>query len=703
MAASMLDWTTEEVLHGLRGLPWVDAWILQKVAEHDIDGTSLVELTKDDLKDEFALRTLGRVKRTLHGIRTLALGNGVDAADIGGPPPPQWCRACGPDGGDGAASPPHDACDDSGSSCDATSQGSVGHDAPSPTVRPAAPSPPAAATAEMPADEASAPPSPGSGGGSGGGGGDVGEAAERAGVDVDISRDDLRSEGAAAAAAAAAEEKENEKEAAHRAPVRRPVPPANRADTCRRPSTAMAERGSDAVQRLADEQQRMLKEADVGGGGGVRLPQAPPPRGLEGDASIRRPASAEPEGARRWFPMGILEAERRYAGLSEAFAGWVACSEGGAVSLQSVLQTLRDYFGWSGGDVLDVREQVRAVLPALCRQRGVTGSIDYAAERVGTPGAFVSVVGIVSDGMSPHDFDHLHAYLKSCIKRSSQQHEENRRLGLAAQLFAKWDYDGSGELSEEEFGSVVRRFNEVTLELDSAEDQACFDMARQDANADGVLDRTEFQTMLLAAWGGCDAKLFDLKYFRLSCAVEDLVLSKLAGRAGIGADSLADVVAAATPATPVILYGLGGADPSRAVEEAAASFSCEVRPVLVTHRDSEHEALKVLTRHGFGRGCWVYIVVGQGYDPERLFRELGRALHTTNTWMLHRNFRLLVSYPARSVASLPSILAMRSLQIDAVHFNPQEAASQMASVQGMWRAEHSSTRVRATSHQPWHA
>eukprot|EP00659_Diplonema_papillatum_P012405 gene12405-19183_t len=155
------------------------------------------------------------------------------------------------------------------------------------------------------------------------------------------------------------------------------------------------------------------------------------------------------------------------------------------------------------------------------------------------------------------------------------------------------------------------------------------------------LTEDDFVQAILDLWQDADSKEFDLNYFRLNRIVQDTIVS--AGQPSdkaLTANDISTIAATCGATTPIVFYGTS-ADPSRAVEEAAAEAGTVLKPFLVTHLSVEVDALDAVAKFGVVRGFWVYLVLGASYNADSLFRELGRKLQTTNGWMVHHKFRLL--------------------------------------------------------------
>eukprot|EP01064_Diplonema_japonicum_P022951 TRINITY_DN3327_c0_g2_i1.p1 TRINITY_DN3327_c0_g2~~TRINITY_DN3327_c0_g2_i1.p1 ORF type:complete len:507 (+),score=122.48 TRINITY_DN3327_c0_g2_i1:57-1577(+) len=364
-----------------------------------------------------------------------------------------------------------------------------------------------------------------------------------------------------------------------------------------------------------------------------------------------RPRAATAMG----YSSGILESERRYAEFCNIYTSWVSglnITEGG-IATQTVFTTLDTYLSWSKQD----HDEVARLSP--------TNNIDM--------NGFIRVMTYVTEGMTPCEFDSLAVYLVMCVKRTADMQELNRREKLAKQLFMKWDHDGSGSLSQDEFDRVLETFNKVASELDNGNGVA---LSAHDADGDGELDVDEFTRLLTTVWKGTDPKRFDLNYFRLSRVVADVVLMQLIGAPQLRSEDILSITTVISPLTPVLLYGTGF-DPSRAVEEAAEAASLPLHPILVTHRSAEREAISAVVRPGMGRGYWIYVIIGSKYNADGLLRELGIRLQTTHSWLIHSKFRLFIFIPFRSTVSLPPILTMHSMQVNIDNPNIQQTLAKL--------------------------
>eukprot|EP01012_Entosiphon_sulcatum_P065390 TRINITY_DN94332_c0_g1_i1.p1 TRINITY_DN94332_c0_g1~~TRINITY_DN94332_c0_g1_i1.p1 ORF type:complete len:589 (-),score=73.11 TRINITY_DN94332_c0_g1_i1:11-1777(-) len=69
---SVSEWKVEDVYQHLMHEPWVDSKLLRAFSDHGIDGAALLELTKEDLRDDFGIAKLGQIKLILREISKLA-------------------------------------------------------------------------------------------------------------------------------------------------------------------------------------------------------------------------------------------------------------------------------------------------------------------------------------------------------------------------------------------------------------------------------------------------------------------------------------------------------------------------------------------------------------------------------------------------------------------------------------------------------
>eukprot|EP01063_Lacrimia_lanifica_P015546 TRINITY_DN22268_c0_g1_i1.p1 TRINITY_DN22268_c0_g1~~TRINITY_DN22268_c0_g1_i1.p1 ORF type:complete len:678 (+),score=211.85 TRINITY_DN22268_c0_g1_i1:78-2111(+) len=674
--AGVAEWSTEEVLERIAGLPWVDGALLASIKEHEIDGAALLEVTKDDIKEDFAVKELGRVKRILRGIAQL------EEAPDGAPCPRSASPPRGASRPPSPIPPPHK---DSGAHVEADParvdlddrDGGVPSRARSPSLPSThglevSPDTDVAMQAMECRSDGGTPPAAMDAMG----GGVIDD------LDGDILAEDLRphppprdegTEPRAARQAFGTPRKEAAGEdAAARAgratagtpnpmqtDIPRPTPPP------KRPHTAMA-----AARRHSDT-------------GLCRLD------GTDADARLaRRPATSQgwnSDTQKRAYSMGILENERRYAELCDVYKAWRGCMDASSkLTLANVVSTLKIYFSLTVEEAVAMSNDLRKVVPH--------SHADLQPE------GFAALLSSLTVNMPPAHFDHLKVYLSRCIHKTAGVQEQRRRERLVEELFRMWDYDHSDSISSVEYTTVIQRFNEVSCDV-SNEEEGAFCMARADRDGNGVLDLEEFSTLLLGVWEDVSPNSFDLKYLRLCRAVEDVILCNVdASGRRISAKALGQIVSAVMPTAPIILHGIG-ADPSRSVEECAQAFGVKLKPVLVTHRTAEAEAVRAITRYGIGRGCWVYIVVGKKYNADALHREIGRILQTTNTWMVHPKFRLLISSPTRSTAALPSILTMHAVQASTVDCDVERLLMQITATQGPWRVSFSSQQRSADG--PW--
>eukprot|EP01065_Artemidia_motanka_P027511 TRINITY_DN32708_c0_g1_i1.p1 TRINITY_DN32708_c0_g1~~TRINITY_DN32708_c0_g1_i1.p1 ORF type:complete len:841 (+),score=175.90 TRINITY_DN32708_c0_g1_i1:63-2585(+) len=756
-------WDTAEVARRVRALgeDWADDRFISLLREHEVDGPALAELTKADLRDEFGIRELGRIKRVLRSIAALCEGSN---------PSPPGSRA--------VATPEPGAFDVPISEEDlvgrvgCTVEGSQAQ-APQPP-RPAPPAPtlpnghrPAPpqttrSSASPPPRSPSAPVRATSAGGRAG----STDSATQSGADDDADADSSCDDRAAAAnPRRPASCPPNPTQTARQAPTSCPdvddddidaidladlVPDRGRSLAGRsalppRPVTAIGHRPT--VDDSDDEEGARVAvlpanhrhvweddpaveirhpsdpERDLGArmtpppGHLIGRAEEPPPSRLAWaraprPAPIPRPPAETgarlPNGKavpqwvfRRWdppppqerskkglevlagaetgkavhfegqvYPCGILEQERRYGAVRALFDSWDSTLDrGGSISLAEVQSVLEVYCSWAPAEA---EEKTHSLMQHV--DTNVDGQLDWPE--------FNALLSAASKSASPAEFDAMLRHFHDAVDAAASKSETARRSEALARLFADWDTDKSGRIEHRELWAVVQRVNQS---VDDDHGLPHTLTVAPEADCGGKVDLAQFRGIMLAATAECSQQQFDLAMFRTGRVLAELNEGALhcPPRAGSGApvtaSALERIAVHASQRAPVLLLG-SDADPSKAVERCAEGRGATLRPFLVSSEKTERAAQRAVTRLGFGKGLWIYVLVSRGYQhADRFLRELGLRLETEAPWAIHRAFRLWVFAPGLSESSVPSVLLLRSVCVPLSSFDPDAIVRRLQS------------------------
>eukprot|EP00756_Hemistasia_phaeocysticola_P066205 Hpha_TRINITY_DN9072_c0_g1::TRINITY_DN9072_c0_g1_i1::g.141922::m.141922 len=663
----LATWSVAEVQRQLRREgnecgEWADESLLEQLRSHEVDGAALLELTKDDLREDLGIKSLGRIKRILRGIRRLVTQNTPTTPLVqppsGDDPDPAECDApissadLKPDRPPGDVSaqvtpmstpaprpptappggrpqPPRTCA---GTADAPTRQQRTG--APSRPAEPRRPSEPPEVLNQV---------------------GDLGEDDEAEGSPVGLDGIDIGMDvGMGDGGEAPQPRRAND-------PDRTDIPPRPATAIGHRPVIGTTATGTPVVGPLPGHAHAWEEDAPV-------ATQC----ATDAAVSVFRPKATGDSN----YSSGILETERRYEALRKLFNLWDESSDisvigSGAIEFTELCTVLQEFYSW---DEVDTKVRVRAVLETI--DRNCDGSLNWSE--------FQEFMTSITQGMPPREFDHLIAHFSVAVTRVAEAQEKQRRLRLLGQLFDEWDDDHSGLIDAEELERVLTKFNAGCAE--TGDDRELSELKLANMNDDEGLDRSEFVTAFAKLTAAFSAASFDLMYYRLMRVLEDLVF---AGRRNslnrmVTADELSDVVLRSTPLTPLILYGRR-ADPSKAVERCAQRFGVQLRPFLVTHEKAEQEALRAVARLSMSRGWWIYIVVGQGYRCDTFFREAGVALQTANTWAVHRKFRLWIKLPSRTLGGIPNILYQGAIALGVDNSDAAEVAQSLTAPPWKWR------------------
>ena len=128
-------------------------------------------------------------------------------------------------------------------------------------------------------------------------------------------------------------------------------------------------------------------------------------------------------------------------------------------------------------------------------------------------------------------------------------------------------------------------------------------------------------------------------------------------------DDLEERWIVSTPTTPLLLYG-SHVDPSMQIENLACRLKLTVRSYLIQHIKSERVILKELIRWGVGRGSWIYVSIDGDYQNlDRFLRSLGVLLKQQSSYTIHKRFRLWVMITTPYLMRIPRILKFNAILV----------------------------------------
>eukprot|EP00756_Hemistasia_phaeocysticola_P060933 Hpha_TRINITY_DN443_c0_g1::TRINITY_DN443_c0_g1_i1::g.27650::m.27650 len=346
--------------------------------------------------------------------------------------------------------------------------------------------------------------------------------------------------------------------------------------------------------------------------------------------------SPEPEA----FACGILEQERRYAALHAVHADWLAAEPGG-VRLADLRTALGAVLGWSEEEAIE-------------RTQGAVGrELDWHL--------FHKVCASSCRGASPQDFDMVIRQLRASVGAAASRIERGRRIARLEKLFRRWTKDRPA-LPRQEVSLVMdaaEAIERVRRQLPQEESIGFSLLVPESDN--GWVNFPAFLEMLEpAVSAGCTPSDFDQAVYRVERVLADRARGAEVQRAAADGEVIECLAAHSAHTTPVILCG--SADPSTALEMAAERRGVTLRHCLVSADKSARSALRVISRGGFNKGHWAYVVLGRGFDRgEDFMRELGVLMQGESAWSIHQNFRLWIYAPEASEATVPSVLLLRSV------------------------------------------
>ena len=347
---------------------------------------------------------------------------------------------------------------------------------------------------------------------------------------------------------------------------------------------------------------------------------------------------------------GILEQERRYSELQQLFTVWVT----GESADGSDVQRFIEFKNLSG------------VLQRFCGWKEeeaatnghmILNEIDDNNDGRLDWHEFFVFMSRISRGMPPTAFDGMVGTFTSCILGEQREREDARRKTL---LCGVWAELGSSIVE-------VRRVRELAQGVSDEEDSAAFcrhvasALSGEDGEEGGTLTADEFEHVFLRAAEGMSSSDFDLLVFRLKSAA--VVTSKTdLGCPQLSSEELEGIVALSPSSSPLVIVG-SAVDPSRPLAECAASCGVTLRIFLISSDATSKAALSVTKNSGFARGEWVCVSVDPKYkDSDAFLRSLGVLLQTGSPWSIHRKFRLWIHVCGN--VQLPSVLSVRSVVID---------------------------------------
>ena len=656
---NIVRWTVTDVQNCLIGRDWVDTYLLRKLSTHEVDGAALLELTKHDLREDFGIKELGKIKRILRKLSALK----------------RIQKPICYEEEEEEETQPDLQCDDDISEADMIGIRSVngrGSFVVQPPPRPAPPSPTPLAAAPPPADDL--------------------QVADLCDVDI-IEIEDL-----------IPDQNRSRQERSSSIPPR-PVTaighrPLNGMDDLKSghrhvwaddPAVHITRAsdllGDDTSEELTPEAIKQLTSQP-------QLRNAWLSNSVERPVPIPRPPVSEgppgqrlPNGHRTpdwvhtpWKPPGsncsqskglslmkisnphhyqidlnapayengILEQERRYSDLQLLFTLWVTEGHQEAerhISFKSICDVLKAFCGWTNEESVSNSTVIMNEIDS-----NSDGQLDWHE--------FFVFMTRLSRAMPPTAFDSFIGFFEECIKGVNQRDEESRRSTILRRLFTCIDDDCSGSISELELRNVITHIREI----DGCEiSEMIKDVDTGGEASDGALQEEEFVFMMRKMCGDCAASEFDLMIFRLEQAI--YVMNETAPNSAtiksVTADDLEMIVSLSPSSSPLILSGRGP-DPTQAISGCAAACGVSLRPLFVASDKSASAALRTLTRSGFSKGEWICIIVEPDYhDSDPFLRELGIKIQTESPWDMHRKFRLWICTPTCKYY-LPSILSVRS-------------------------------------------
>lgn len=78
-ATRVADWSVDDTYNYMFDLPWVEKEFVHQLRDQAIDGAALLELTKDDLREDFGIAKLGHCKMVLRHIQRIAQDHTLDS------------------------------------------------------------------------------------------------------------------------------------------------------------------------------------------------------------------------------------------------------------------------------------------------------------------------------------------------------------------------------------------------------------------------------------------------------------------------------------------------------------------------------------------------------------------------------------------------------------------------------------------------
>mmetsp|Transcript_92016 Transcript_92016/g.159643 ORF Transcript_92016/g.159643 Transcript_92016/m.159643 type:complete len:1036 (-) Transcript_92016:507-3614(-) len=360
--------------------------------------------------------------------------------------------------------------------------------------------------------------------------------------------------------------------------------------------------------------------------------------------------------------VGVLEKERRYTVIATLFNKWDDVTdpsiEGSTfIEQDDLVKVLADFFEWSDDEV-----HWRSAALMEGRDKNNDGKLDW--------NEFVEFVGVLTDHVSPSDFDLVMRHLFESVGNVSEEVEDGRRARLIEKLFKFWDYDESQFIDAEEFADVLLKYQGMG---EKKSHWVAVQMQKADRSGDGRLQRNEFLRFFGKMTAALSSDDFDFMYYRICRAIEAVQFLKDANRAQIryrrmmenqlAAEDIQNMWEQSRPVFPMILHGTS-IDPARAVEKAASFHRAQIEACMVSHNKGALGALTEIATKGCSKGYWIYITIDDAYEGLDWFlRKVGVTLNT-HEGRLNPRFRLFIHAPWERLNNFPPVLTVNALMLD---------------------------------------
>eukprot|EP01006_Ploeotia_vitrea_P016345 TRINITY_DN46963_c0_g1_i2.p1 TRINITY_DN46963_c0_g1~~TRINITY_DN46963_c0_g1_i2.p1 ORF type:complete len:672 (+),score=101.15 TRINITY_DN46963_c0_g1_i2:42-2057(+) len=366
------------------------------------------------------------------------------------------------------------------------------------------------------------------------------------------------------------------------------------------------------------------------------------------------------------FQPGLLEIERRLMAVRKIFLAWTGGDEDAEVEGSEVVAVLQAFQysaeGEDGGSASMVSGEVMSVM-----------KLDD----------FQDFMSSAARHLPPAIFDDLVQYFYVALGDVAKKSEHARRFSMWQDMFRIWDVSVNNYITtydlalvlelfnmraeEDNEDWIVFRYDEDKINTNVPKETTTEGVEDDELNKDNRYSVEEFIELMMKLshrWGRED---FDVMYYKITGCVHSLEdeLGTHVKKAGKGArpgetigkgrrdeitlQYLQSLHDRQPPTRPFLFFGKSF-DPTKTVENLAGMNGIYFKGLVVASERSEETALKKLKYNGYD-------------NIDNFLRGVSVLLQTTPSWMVHRTFRLWMLVPLEFLMEFPAVMLMKSIPI----------------------------------------